>query len=303
MSVPFRVKVAAMKSQKRFLKVNVEISNICNLQCSFCPEVIREKGKMSLALFERVIEQVAPLTEMVCLHLMGEPLVHSELGEIIEICESKKVKIFLVTNGVLLRDKHVRLLLKPAMKQVNFSLHSFFDNFKDRDPTQYLERIFSFTEKAFLERPDLYINYRLWNLQETKGAGAQNKMMLSLIEERFQMKMRTDIDVKIQKSIQIKNKLYLNFDTEFTWPALDLPVLSERGTCKGLSNHFGVLIDGTVVPCCLDKEAGIPLGKIQDSPIDVILSSPRAKKLLEGFKQGKLIEALCQRCQYIERFQ
>ena len=258
---------------------------------------------MSISLFRRVIEQVAPLTEMVCFHLMGDPLVHPQLSQLIEICHEYQVRIFFVTNGVLMREKQTELLLHPSMKQVNFSLHSFSDNFPDQDPGKYLERIFTYTERAFVERPDLYLNYRLWNLQETRGAGAQNQDMLSRIEARFQFELRKDIDIKIQKSMLVKNRLYLHFDTEFTWPALDLPILGTVGTCKGLTNHFGILVDGTVVPCCLDKEAGIPLGKIQEEDILSILKSERASKIFTGFRHGKLVEDLCQRCQYIERFQ
>jgi radical SAM protein with 4Fe4S-binding SPASM domain len=289
-------------TQLKYSKVNVEISNICNLQCSFCPEVIRAKKLIDLELFERIIQQIAPITDQVCFHLMGDPLVHPKLAELVEISGRYKVPIFLVTNGVLLREPQAELLLHPAFRQVNFSLHSFFDNFKDQDPTRYLERIFSFTEAAFEKRPDLYINYRLWNLADPNGTGTQNREMLKRIEERFGVTISRERDIRRTKSLRIKNRLYMHFDTEFIWPALDLPVLGETGTCMGLSNHFGILVDGTVVPCCLDKEGAIPLGDIRTQSIVEILESPKTKKILDGFRKGKLVEDLCKRCQYIERF-
>lgn len=265
---------------------------------------------MPVELFKRVIAQVAPLTEMVCFHLMGDPLVHPELETFIEVCREYSVKIFLVTNGVLLRERQTELLLHPSFQQVSFSLHSFFDNFPDRDPAPYLEKIFAFTDRAFVERPELYINYRLWNLATAVSgpgnASARNREMLSSILDRFSAHDRMDgfqVDVRQQKSRRLKNRLYLHFDTEFVWPALDLPVLGTQGTCKGLSSHFGVLVDGTVVPCCLDKEAGIPLGNVAHEEVTEILASDRAQKILKGFRGRRLVESLCQRCQYIERFQ
>lgn len=287
---------------KRFQKINIEISNICNLQCSFCPEVVRAKKVMPIALFERIIQQVAPLTEQVCFHLMGDPLVHPELADFIQVCEQQDVKIFLVTNAVLLREKQTQLLLSPAFRQVNFSLHSFHDNHPDKDPTAYLARVFDYTQKALLLRPDLYINYRLWNLQEVRGTSSRNHDMLRRIGEHFDLDINTLIDVRQKKSVHLKNRLYLHFDTEFIWPSMDLPVLGTQGTCYGLTSHFGILVDGTVVPCCLDKEGGIPLGNIQDQDVIDILASPRSQALLEGFRKKKLVESLCQRCQYIERF-
>jgi radical SAM protein with 4Fe4S-binding SPASM domain len=291
-----------MSPRKRYSKVNIEISNICNLQCSFCPEVIRAKKLIEIDLFEKIIAQVAPLTDQVCFHLMGDPLVHPKLAELVEICERYQVKIFFVTNGVLLREKQAELLLHPAFRQVNFSLHSFFDNFKDQSPDVYLERIFSYTELAFERRPDLYINYRLWNLDDPLGTGEKNREMLRRIEARFNIQIDPARDVRKEKSAKIKNRLYLHFDTEFVWPALELPVLGDSGTCYGLSNHFGVLVDGTVVPCCLDKEGSIPLGNIVDQPIEKILQAPRSRQILKGFQDGRLVEDLCKRCQYIERF-
>jgi radical SAM protein with 4Fe4S-binding SPASM domain len=287
---------------KRFQKINIEISNICNLQCSFCPEVIRDQKLMSIDLFKKIIQQVSPLTEQVCFHLMGDPLVHPQLHELVEICHENSVKIFFVTNGVLMRKKQSQLLLHPAFRQVNFSLHSFFDNFPDRDPTEYLNKIFAYTDEALLQRPELYINFRLWNLQDPRGSNHRNHEMLSRISEHYKITLDLNFDVRNWKSLPIKGRLYLHFDTEFVWPALHLPVLGTKGTCYGLSSHFGILADGTVVPCCLDKEGSIPLGNIQNQNVLEILESPRSKSILEGFRNKKLVEGLCQRCQYIERF-
>ena len=291
-----------MKKKKRFHKVHIEISNICNLQCSFCPPVVRDNKMMDLELFESLIKQVAPLTELVCLHLMGDPLVHPKLAEMVEICDRYEANIFLVTNGVLMKPEKFDLLLHPRFYQINFSLHSFFDNHPGKDPSKYLERVFTFTERAFAERPELYLNYRLWNLNDPLGSQTPNTEMLARICERFEFTAPTELDVRKKKSIKIRDRLYLHFDTEFIWPSMDLPVLGKQGTCYGLSSHFGILADGTVVPCCLDKEAAIALGNAKEQPILDILGSRRAQEMLKGFKQRQLVEKLCQRCQYIERF-
>jgi len=292
-----------MKRSKQFYKINIEISNICNLQCSFCPEVLRPKQVMELKLFEKIIEQVAPLTDQVCLHLMGDPLVHPHLDQIIAACERQAVPIFLVSNGLLMREKQQQLLLSPILRQVNFSLHSFPDNFPGKDSTPYLNRIFHFIEAAFEQRPELYLNLRLWNLQAPQKNNGANLEMLQKIESYFQWKCPSEIDIRRQKSARICNRLYLHFDSQFVWPSLELPVLGTRGTCYGLDSHIGILVDGTVVPCCLDKEGVISLGNISQQKIENILAGSRASSMRFGFKQNILREDLCQRCQYIERFQ
>lgn len=249
-----------------------------------------------------IIEQVAPLTEQVCFHLMGDPLTHPKLADFVKICDEFLVKIFFVTNGVLLNKKNSQLILHPAFRQVNFSLHSFNDNFPDRNPTEYLKKIFAFCDQALLQRPDLYINFRLWNLLEPRGAQDRNQDMLARISDHFQIMIDKKIDVRSKKSTHIKNRLYMHYDTEFVWPSLDLPILGTKGTCYGLSSHFGILVDGTIVPCCLDKEGAIPLGKIQEQSLLSILDNTRSKALLDGFRKQTLAEDLCRRCQYIDRF-
>lgn len=255
---------------------------------------------MALDTFKKVISEVSQVTRIVTFHLMGEPLVHPELKEFLELCEKEALQVFLVTNGVLIKEPN--LLLHRAIRQVNFSLHSFTDNFPGKDPESYLNRIFDFTELAFKERPTLFINYRLWNVNSKKGTDKQSEYFFEAIEKRFQVTIPRDWNYRFKKNLVLKNYLSLHFDTEFTWPEMHLPVIGDSGTCYGLRSHFGVLVDGTVVPCCLDKEGAIPIGNLTQRPLKEILSSPRAQAMVEGFRNRKLKEELCKRCQYIERF-
>lgn len=288
--------------KRRFSKVNVEIGNICNLQCGFCPEVLREKQFMPTDLFRRVVAEVSPLAEMICFHLMGEPLAHPRFREFVAICEEAQLKIFLVSNGVLLREERFETLLSPAFHQVSFSLHSFYDNFPDKDPEEYLRRIFAFAETALKDRPELFINFRLWNLSRLDDAGEENREVLSRIQRQFPFSWDKRLDLRVRKSIRIRGRLFLHFDTEFQWPSLELPILGTVGKCHGLTSHFGILVDGTVVPCCLDKEGKVALGNVRNNSLEEVLGSPRAQRILKGFQRRELVEPLCQRCQYIQRF-
>ena len=298
--------------KKKFKKINIEISNICNLQCTFCPEVVREKKIMGVELFTKIIGEVAPLTDEVCFHLMGEPLAHSKFGEFIAICSRAGVKVNLTSNGILLNEAKRELLLDPIVSQVNFSVHSFESNFGNKDIGPYLEKLFLFTEAAFERRPDLYINYRMWNLADPLTQSEKNLEIIEKIEARFGFKLMDRPSGAedpnrlknggLRKSRKVKNRLYLHFDTRFDWPHLKSPVRGTAGFCHGLSNHFGIHADGTVVPCCLDKEAAMPLGNSEFNTIPEILNSPRALAIAKGFRNHRLVEELCQKCTFISRF-
>lgn len=287
---------------KKYQKVYVEISNVCNLQCHFCPEVVREKQFMDPPLFETIIKAIQPLTNEVCFHLMGEPLVHPQFTHYVKLCEREKLPVNITSNGVLLNDVRTEALLNSTVRQVNFSVHSFESNFPGKDITTYLEKLFTFVRAAFERRPDLYINFRLWNLENSSDGALTNKLVLEKINHEFSTNIKEVPDVGRKKGVRVINRFYLNFDSRFLWPHPSQEFRTTKGFCYGLESHFGILADGTVVPCCLDKEGEINLGNCTGRNIQDILNDERASQMTAGFKRFELIEKMCQSCTFISRF-
>ena len=285
-----------------FEKIYIEISNICNLQCRFCPEVIREKKIISVADFTRFAEQARPLTKQVCLHLMGEPLAHPQFKEIMQVCDELNLKIFLTTNGTLLKRHAEDLLNWKSLEQINFSVHSYFANETTMSLESYLKPILEFSQAACDELKAFYINLRLWNLAKTNEQIDQNLKVFDILNPFFDVKINEGIDVKLNKSKKIKHKLYVHFDTEFIWPSLDQKVRSQAGSCYGLRKQLAIHANGDVVPCCLDKESVLKLGNMHSEGLTQILNSEKALKIKKGFENNKLVEDLCQKCQYADRF-
>jgi len=282
-----------------FKRIYIEISNNCNLKCSFCPTIKREKKILSIPDFEKILKQVSPITEEVCLHLMGEPFTHPKLGEIIKLCETHNTKIQLTTNGLNISEHQNVILSSPIIRQVNFSIQCFNDNFPEKDVRKYLLDILNFSVVANNLRPDLYINFRLWNIGNSAN---ENEEVFLFIEDFLKIKINRNVEVGSIKSKKIWNNLSLHFDSRFEWPSLELPYNGMAGTCHGLKGHLGILVDGTVVPCCLDFEGKISLGNCLTQSLDSILASARATKIKNGFANGILTEELCQHCSYINRF-
>ena len=285
-----------------FKRIHIEISNICNVQCSFCPVVERPKDIMSVEQFQKILKESIPITEDVCLHLMGEPLAHPEIEEILKISKEEGAQLQITTNGILIKKLSDLLLEGKAVRQINFSLQAFRDNFPDKPLAGYIDPILEFSKRAMKERPDLYINYRLWNFGTESFR--KNEEIVSAIEASLGVSVKREVDpggIKSKKIFKDK-RLYFHFDSRFDWPSPNFPIRSEIGTCHGMRNHIGIHADGTVVPCCLDKEAVIDLGNCLENSLDEILSSERAQNIKKGFEQNKLVEDLCQKCTYIKRF-
>jgi radical SAM protein with 4Fe4S-binding SPASM domain len=296
-----------MTNPPLFKKIYIEVSNLCNLQCTFCPEVLRPKKIMPLELFEKVIEEISPYTKTICLHLMGEPLLHPKFLRLLEVVQKTHLKINLTTNGILLKRYSSEILNCPSIEQVNFSLHSYFDNFPSGNLADYLGPILNFSREALTKRPDLYINFRLWNLvtlEQLNSPLSLNDKIMAEIFQHFQLPPLSKEQLKVgkYKGFKLIERIYLNFDTKFDWPSLKAPSFGESGFCYGGVSQLGIHADGSVVPCCLDKEANIEIGKIPHQAFSEILSSPRLQNLIEGFKQNKVKEELCQKCQFRTRF-
>lgn len=282
-----------------FKKVYLEISNICNVQCTFCPVVDKDKKLMDVVEFEAVLKEVAPLAEIVCLHLLGEPLAHPKFSEILDVCERYNTQIDLTTNGILIKRYKERIINSPSIRQINFSIQAFKDNFPERDLDPYLLPLFEFTTAAHEQRAALYINYRLWN-QESNDS--DNEDVFLKIEEYFNLQINRNVETSAIKSKRIWNRLYLHFDSRFEWPSFSLPHQGTRGRCHGTVNHIGIHADGTVVPCCLDKSGVINLGNAKEQSLQEILNSERFLKIRDGFLNNVLVEDFCQHCSFITRF-
>jgi radical SAM protein with 4Fe4S-binding SPASM domain len=294
----------------RFKKIYLEIGNVCNLQCSFCPEVERQKMNMTDEQFSHILPKILPHGERFTFHLMGEPLIHPQFRAFLKMASDQKMPLELTTNGTKLFDFSVEDFTDSSLVQINFSLHSFFDNFPQGNISNYCERIFHFVSELHLKRPDIYINFRLWNHPSTKAAEDYhhlehlnyNKMILDLVERFFHITIIVPANLKAHKRFPIQHRMSLHFDTQFTWPSSQQPYLGTRGTCLALKDQIAIHADGTVVPCCLDKEAKMPLGNILHQSLEEIYAAPFTQALRKGFDQGVLHGELCTHCSFRQRF-
>ncbi|MEG0152763.1 MAG: SPASM domain-containing protein [Cellulosilyticaceae bacterium] len=288
---------------KRFKKVYIEITNICNLSCNFCPKTKRKLKMTNEERFIHVIEAVKPYTDYIYLHLMGEPLLNPELGKFLAISYENKLKVNITTNGTLLHKVQDTLINSPALRQINISLHSFEANDQVIDLHQYVQGIVDFIIKA-REKSNIICSIRLWNMdnEELKGSNRLNTDIISLLEEKLGLDISIREKLQEKPSLKLAKNLYLNMAEKFEWPDMEREIIDEEAFCYGLRDQVGVLVDGTVVPCCLDSEGNIPLGNLFESSMEDILASERAKNLYEGFSNRCAVEELCKRCGYVKRY-
>ncbi len=274
-----------------YSRVYVEITNICNMRCSFCHGHSRVPGQMSRENYARVLEQLQGKTQYIYHHLMGEPLLHPLLPEFIEMACQSGFRPMLTTNGTLL-ERYGDAVLVPGLHKINISLHSFEQGGEDAH-RRYVAAVADFAQKA--NAAGVIVSLRLWN-QGSDGVG-RNDVALAVLKEKI-----PGVWTENTRGYRIRDRLFLEWGDRFAWPDQNAPDGGDRVYCHGLGDHFGILCDGTVVPCCLDSDGVIALGNVFRQELSDILDSPRAKAMAEGFRRRAVTEELCRRCGYARRF-
>ena len=276
---------------KRFRKIYLEISNLCNLNCAFCPGTRRTPKRMSEQEFASLLPKLRPYADYLYFHLMGEPLCHPQLERFLTLAGEAGFKVILTTNGTLLSRNQKILLDSPSLHKVNISLHAFEANDLSVPFLEYLENCFRFGQAAQGKK---LVVYRLWN---QGGAEEKNEEILQTMESFFPAPWAQE-----RRGIRIGQRIYLEYGDKFDWPDLRAEDGGSRVFCYGLRDQIGVLCDGTVVPCCLDHEGDISLGNLFTEELETILNSKKAQAICQGFQNGIATQELCRKCGYARRF-
>lgn len=263
-----------------YKKVYVEITNACNLSCDFCIKNKRKLKFMSEDEFKIILEKLKNHTEYLYFHVLGEPLMHPKINEFINLA-SLSYKVNITTNGYLIE----KLKNNKNIRQLNISLHSYNTKY-NISLDDYLNHIFEVVNTL----ENTYISYRLWvDSNETDE-------ILKKLNEKYD----TSLSKKdLKRNNKLKENIYLNKEEEFIWPSMNNNYYNENGKCYGLIDHIGVLVDGTIVPCCLDTLGIINLGNIFKDDLSSLKENKLGNEMINGFKNNKKVHELCKKCKFL----
>ncbi len=273
-----------------YSKAYVELTNVCNKSCSFCPGHKRAPKYMSESEFEHITDSLNGLTKYIYYHVMGEPLLHPLLPYLIKRAGEKGFCSVVTTNGTLLPRVGNELIASGVYK-VNISIHSFEGDKTDFD--SYMNGCLDFADRA--SRCGVLVILRLWNSAYESG---ENTRTVERMKERF-----SDGEwVAVPNGFRIRHRLHLEYGEKFDWPDMQAEDGGDNIFCYALSDHFAILADGSVIPCCLDRNGEMTLGNVFSQQLCEILDSERARNMLDGFKRRHCTEEMCRKCGYARRF-
>ncbi|MGL2805567.1 radical SAM/SPASM domain-containing protein [Helicobacter pylori] len=280
-------------NKKLFKKIYIELSDICGLQCSFCPNPKNIRGVMPLELFEKVCKEAAPLTPMITLHVLGDPCKLKNLNRYLSTAKRFSLKVDLVTSGVYLRD--FEALLQDAIYQISISLDAGLDNHNKINQHRYIQKILEFCRYKCEKNSEVFLNLRIQD-----GTLEKHQNLIKPFLESFECVSLEAL--KSQGRTRLFKKSFLNIQKTFKWPNLNdqnpLNQESKIPYCYGLIKQIAILSNGVVVPCCMDTQAHINLGDLNHMPLKDILNSQKAMAIKTHFLKGEALELLCKNCSY-----
>lgn len=263
-----------------FKKVYVEITNNCNLDCTFCIKNKRNKKFITKDEFNILLGKLKGYTKYLYFHVMGEPLLHPLINELIDMA-SMDYYVNITSNGYLIN----RIKDNKNVRQINISLHSFDLKYK-KDFEKYIEDVFDSAD--CLVETGTIVKYRLWVGSDYK------KKIIKKLEEKYGTLINDNLALKLG------NNVYYEVEHEFIWPSLDNEYYNEIGSCRGTRDHIGILVDGTVIPCCLDSAGIINLGNIYKQELNDIINGELFNELKCGFMNNKKCHELCRKCNFYD---
>lgn len=263
-----------------FKKIYLEVTNNCNLNCSFCIGNKRDKKFIDVEQFKLILEKLKEYTKYLYFHVMGEPLLHPNINELIDL-GSKDFFINITSNGYLIK----KIENNKNIRQINLSLHSYDERY-NKSFEEYMNDIFSSVDKLVLN--NTYVKYRVWVNSEYK------ERILAKLNEKY------NVNIGDNKSLKLADNIYYEVESEFIWPSMDNDYYNEVGSCRGLRDHIGILVDGTIIPCCLDSAGIINLGNIYKQDLNDIISSDLFKEMKQGFLDNKKVHELCRKCNFYD---
>lgn len=318
----------------KFKRIHVELTNRCNFSCVFCPDAImsRERGFMEVTLARSVLDQISALdlAEKVTFHVMGEPLLHPNIFEILDYAAEVHLPVGLTTNGALLGSKTIRRLAERDLHQIDISLQtpdaqSFqatrgtrmdFEKYRSHlldllaacsarpSPPIFKIRImttkFAGKMKAKLGIPDFMDSASTLRKTVLEWTELIYDRLGRTIDNRDKLVAAVNrIGIHGWNVIEVSPKVFIETYVLTDWGnafAEDGIVEANHGYCFGMRDHFAILHTGDVVLCCVDFDGKTSIGNVAATPLIDILNQPELEEIMAGFARGRLVSPYCKHC-------
>jgi len=263
---------------KKITSLIIEPTNTCNLRCTFCfvtEGMTREGGFMEFDLFKKIIDD-SPDLEHLCMHNWGEPLLHKDIFRMIEYAKNKGVNyVVMNTNGTLLTNKMIDQIVDSKLDIIRFSIDGSAETFK---------------------------RVRGVELQNIE----QNINKLKKVKEKRRPKLKMGVVFTVEEDTEGDAEDYITHWEKIVDHVRLQPKLITSPRTEVCPEPFGkdygklvVLWDGRVIPCCVDYNANLMIGSVQNDTIQNLWKNEKMDLLRKQHLNGQFPDtcANCNECE------
>ena len=275
--------------------IDIELTNACNLRCIMCvhgQEGVKNQGFMEKTMAKRIIDEASALgIASMKFNWRGEATMHKALPELIKYAKDKGIlEVQLNTNGTLMNDKMINLLIDSGLDRIIFSLDSASKEVYERirvgakydDVMNAAKKMFITRKEAGLKKPFIRIQ-----MVKMKNNAHEEKLFI----ERW--KNYTD-EVRVSEATDRgQGKSMLLGDS----------ISTGRRKCSQPWQRVAVSWEGKVYPCCADYFEKWQIGDARTEKLKDIWTGPRMNKMRTLQKRMELDKTEpCASCFWSETF-
>ena len=279
----------------------VELTNVCNLLCPFCPTTTgleRPVGQMSLEKFKYIVDHVKPYVRRMTIYYMGESLLNKSFFDMVRYCMSNGITPCLVTNGMLI-DKYLDDFIDSGIPGISVAIDGYNKETHEKyriksDFDKIINNIKMLVEKKKEHNsstPRITIQTltfgfndeeKMKDLAREIGADGVKFKAPRLTDHKhdFDSDQFEDFIPRESQYLRLEGKNETPFAKNMKYcPYMRVPVITW---------------DGQVLPCCFDMRGKSPIGNIFNDDLLSILRSKRYRKVLSQFFNKSL--PICSSC-------
>jgi radical SAM protein with 4Fe4S-binding SPASM domain len=278
--------------------ISIEPTTACNLRCPECPSGLRSftrpTGMLENSLFEKLIDDIYKDTFFLNFYFQGEPYLNPHFLEMVKYASDKGIYTSTSTNAHYLDPKNARKTVESRLDRLIISIdgttQEVYENYRIGGK---LDKVIEGTKNILewrrkLNSPSPYVIFQFLIVRPNEHQ----------VEDVKKLALSLGVDEVKFKTAQVYNyeegNSLIPLTSEFSRYKKD-----EEGRYKiknELLNHCWKLWhscvitwDGTVVPCCFDKDAKYNMGDLKTEKFKDIWNNSNymgfRKQLLKGRKE------------------
>lgn len=285
--------------------VTIETVTGCNLRCPGCElgagKLERPNTMIDTADFFIALRSLPYSVFHVNLHFQGEPILHPSLPKMIRLARQSKLVVSFSTNGTLITKKIAKSLVLAGTSHIILSLDGSnqlaYESYRVNGQIQHVTDAIKYLRlyrKKFkrltpvIEAQTVVTSYNEHQLNEIR------KLAFLSGADLFTVKSAFVSDLSSVPPFFPDTKLFQRYFVQSDGTLL--PKKSSPSVCFRSRSSVVVLNDLTVVPCCFDKNASIPLGNLKNSKFIEIWKGKAAKDVRKKLLFKKNIPEICKNC-------